>query len=43
MDNKSKVIIKEEELICVDLNHEGLGVVKSEGIPYFVEGLLPGE
>ena len=43
MDKKSKVIIKEEELICVDLNHEGLGVVKSEGIPYFVEGLLPGE
>lgn len=39
----AKEIIKEEILECVDLNHEGLGVVKSEGIPYFVENLLPGE
>lgn len=43
MDKKSKVITKEEELVCVDLNHEGVGVVKSEGIPYFVANLLPTE
>ena len=41
MDKKSKVITKEEELVCVDLNHEGVGVVKSDGIPYFVSNLLP--
>ncbi|NLD26905.1 MAG: 23S rRNA (uracil(1939)-C(5))-methyltransferase RlmD, partial [Acholeplasmataceae bacterium] len=35
-----KAIIKAE---CVDLNHEGLGVVKAEGFPLFVENLLVGE
>lgn len=40
---KSELIIKEEVLECVDLNHEGLGVVKSEGIPFFVSNILPGE
>ena len=43
MDKKTKEIIKEEVLECVDLNHEGLGVVKEESIPYFVENLLPNE
>ena len=43
MDKKSKIITKEEELVCVDLNHEGVGVVKSDGIPYFVANLLPTE
>jgi 23S rRNA (uracil1939-C5)-methyltransferase len=39
-------IMKEKEVIkaeCVDLNHQGLGVVKAEGFPLFVENLLVGE
>ena len=43
MMRKPQLIIKEEVLECVDLNHEGLGVVKSDGIPYFVNDLLPKE
>lgn len=31
------------EAECVDLTHEGQGVVKVEGIPYFVKGMLIGE
>ena len=31
------------EGVCVDLTHEGQGVVKIDGIPYFVKGLLIGE
>ena len=27
----------------VDLTHEGQGVVKIEGYPFFVEGVIPGE
>ena len=28
---------------CCDLTHEGQGIVKVEGIPYFVKGMLIGE
>ena len=28
---------------CVDLTHEGQGIVKVEGMPYFVKGMLVGE
>lgn len=31
------------EAECVDLTHEGQGVVKVNGIPYFVKGMLIGE
>ena len=40
---KSELVILEETLECVDLNHDALGVVKLDGIPYFVNNLLPGE
>lgn len=35
----SKII----DLECCDLNHEGLGVVKDDGFPYFVSDILVGE
>lgn len=28
---------------CIDLSHQGIGVVKIDNIPYFVNNLLPGE
>ena len=28
---------------CCDLTHEGQGIVKVEGMPYFVKGMLIGE
>lgn len=28
---------------CVDLNHDGLGVIKVDNFPFFVNDLLPGE
>ena len=37
---KENDIIKET---CVDLNHDGLGVIKVDGFPVFVNDLLPEE
>lgn len=31
------------EATCIDLSHDGLGIVKSDNFVYFVKGLLPNE
>ena len=31
------------EATCIDLTHEGQGIVKVDGMPYFVKGMLVGE
>ena len=42
----AKQVFKKNQVIqgqVVDLTHEGQGVVKIDGYPFFVEGVIPGE
>ena len=46
MKNKGKkieIIKFNKDATCIDLNHEGIGVVKVDNIAYFVNDLLPNE
>ncbi len=43
MKKEIKILKSNVENICVDLNHEGLGVVKLDNIPYFVPNILVNE